>query len=144
MVNSITVDSDDSQSVLELAGLLEISEFRLFQLAYVSWYGHPPDRHNLEWEFEAYMFYQKVPFWVRHFCRAAMIQARAGQFDPEKFGVHPLSAGRRSLLMAFIYLVVPIIVLLTLLLLGYSSPEIMTDRECILLPCVSDVNRSNE
>jgi hypothetical protein len=139
-----SVNSDDSQQVLEVAGLLDISEFRLFQLAFVRWYGHAPDRYSLEWEFEAYMFYQKVPFWVRYFCREAISQERAGQFDPERFGVHPSPGNRRSMLMGIIFATVPIIVLLILLLLGYSFPESGAQRGCITPPCIPEITQSKE
>jgi hypothetical protein len=143
-VERVSVNSDDSQQVLEVAGLLDISEFRLFQLAFASWYGHAPDRYSLEWEFEAYMFYQKVPFWVRHFCREVIGQEQMGQFDPERIGVHPSPGNRRSLLMGIIFAIVPIIVLLTLLLLGYSSPESVAQRGCITPPCFSEITQSKE
>ena len=130
--------------MLEVAGLLDISEFRVFQLAFCSWYGHVQSRRSLEWDFESYMFYDRVPFWVRHYCRDVLRRERAGQFDPERFGIHPHPVTRRSLIMGIVYAIVPIIVLLILLLLSYSSLENGEEMGCITPPCFTEISRSKE
>lgn len=67
---SVTVD--DAQAVLCSAGILEKSEFDVFEMAYQAWYREPPDSHHLERIFADYMFNEVVPFWVRQFTRETL------------------------------------------------------------------------
>ena len=59
----------DAADVSHTAGLLDTSEFQLFQMAYRSWHGYDADERLVEGYFVSYLYYDDVPFWVRHFVR---------------------------------------------------------------------------
>ena len=62
----------DGATVQDAAGQLDVSEFEIFRLAHRAWFGHDSDEKSLEHVFVAYMYYGKVPLWVRHLCRDVM------------------------------------------------------------------------
>lgn len=136
--------SEDSKLVLQAAAQLDISEFRLFELAYCHWYGRAQNRRSLEWDFEGYMFYGQVPHWVRHFSREVLREERESHLVPEHFGVHIRHATRRSIVIGIIFALIPFILLLILFMLGYSHPDREVAGECITPPCISDTNRNHE
>ena len=76
---------EDALRVAEVARLLRINEFDLFRLAYRRWHGRNARTKVLEREFATYMFQQRVPPWVRQFCRDVLARAEAGQLDREEF-----------------------------------------------------------
>ncbi len=80
----------DVSDVLESAGLLEVSEYRVFELAHAAWFsasGETPDRKTLEKYFFGYLYRDRVPPWVRSFTREVVARARAGTFDPADYGI---------------------------------------------------------
>jgi hypothetical protein len=79
----------DTRDVLSASAALEITEFELFTLAYVRWYGHPAQTDRMEAYYTPYMFGGRVPPWVRQYARDVIEQAHAGRLDPVVFGVHP-------------------------------------------------------
>lgn len=92
-----TKPSRDVLEVMDAAALLGVREYDLFGLAWRRWSGRAADERALERKFVAYMFHQRVPPWVRHFCRDVLARQAAGTFDPRAFGVeggvrraHPL------------------------------------------------------
>ena len=88
-----TYDDDeiepDTRDVLAASAELEITEFRLFELAYCRWFGEPLSEHKMEQVYSGYMFQARAPYWVRHFCREVLVHARNGDLDPKNFGVFP-------------------------------------------------------
>ena len=83
--------SDDARGVLDAAYVLRVSEFDLFRLAYRRWYGGDAETKWLEQVFARYMFQQKVPIWVRQFCRDVLARRAASSveghaFDRREFG----------------------------------------------------------
>lgn len=82
---------EDVSNVLESAALLEVSEFRVFELAFTAWFGErEPDAQKLDRCFFDYLYRDQVPTWVRAFVREVVGRARAGRFDPADYGiVHP-------------------------------------------------------
>lgn len=79
---------EDAQGVVDAAWALRISEFDLFRLAYRRWHHREADEKALEDVFVRYMFEQRVPPWVRHFCREVLARAAARALDPKDFGAH--------------------------------------------------------
>lgn len=79
--------SADVVVVLDASAALEITEFRLFELAWRDWFGRHPDERRLERCFAAYMFADRVPFWVRSFARRILDLDARGQLDPRSFGI---------------------------------------------------------
>ena len=88
-----TLDEDhlapDESLVLETSSLLQITEFRLFELAYERWFGAQAPGEDMERQFCAYMFGAVVPLWVRQYCREVLDQDRLGTLNPRDFGVLP-------------------------------------------------------
>ncbi len=59
----------DAEMITKVADTLGISEFKLFESAYVDWYKRPASERELESYFVRYLFYQEAPSWVRHYAR---------------------------------------------------------------------------
>lgn len=79
----------DIVDILDTAAVLEISEFRVFEIAYAEWYGRPGPSDLLERSFSNYMYHDLVPAWVRQFTRHVLDLRDAGRLTPETFGIHP-------------------------------------------------------
>lgn len=88
-----TYDDDeiepDTRDVLEASAELQITEFRLFELAYHRWFGEFLSEQKMEQFYTGYMFNAIAPYWVRQFCRDVIERAKRGQLDPREFGVFP-------------------------------------------------------
>lgn len=84
---------EDVSDVLRSAALLEVSEFRVFELAHTAWFGSAGDRvdsKTLDRYFFDYLYRDRVPAWVRAFAREVVRRAQAGVFDPADYGItHP-------------------------------------------------------
>ncbi len=82
---------EDVSNVLKSAALLEVSEFRVFELAYAAWFGpsgdDEPDPKALDRCFFDYLYRDHVPTWVRSFAREVVRRAQAGSFDPADYGI---------------------------------------------------------
>jgi len=92
-VTFFTIDEDhiplDQRDILAASATLEVTEYRLFELAYTRWFGESPTGDKIENFFVAYMFQQVVPFWVRQYCRDVLEKDELGELNPVDFGVHP-------------------------------------------------------
>lgn len=128
--------SPDLQTLLEAVALLDISEFRLFELAYQKWYGRAAPAEQLEEEFAHYMFGDEVPFWVRHYARDVLDlagQFRSGECPLEPSPQPATRAGVRRGLRIFLGL---IFLLVFLIVVTSFSPEWMLfGDECYFPPC---------
>ena len=125
----------DSLNVAEAAALLEISEFRVFELAYTGWFGGEPDERVIEPHFMAYMFRRAVPPWVRHFTRHVIDLAADGTLDPSDFGIAKRWASRRDIARGKLYLVYLTVSVVALVLLADLTAEWMGASECMFPPC---------
>jgi hypothetical protein len=79
----------DVADVLEAAGLLEVTEFELFRIAYCRWHGAAIGDRELERFYLPYMFHNRVPLWARQLAREVIARAEAGHLDPRAYGVLP-------------------------------------------------------
>ena len=59
----------DIECLAWAATILEVNEFKLFELAYVSWYGRQASVGEIELAFIRYLRTETLPVWVRHFTR---------------------------------------------------------------------------
>ena len=84
---------DDAEAVNFVAGLLEISEFRLFEIAYVNWFGSEATKKAMDGFFGSYLKSGLVPFWLRDMVRKMICKYRNGNLAPIEFGIKPC-AGR--------------------------------------------------
>lgn len=117
-----TYDDDgieqDTLDVLTASSALEITEFRLFELAYERWFGEPPMAEKLESIYTRYMFRANAPFWVRQYCREVMARENSGALDPKEFGVFPAPESDSMVQRGLRYGMVILFVMLTLHLIA--------------------------
>ncbi len=78
----------DSDSVGRAAGMLQVSEFEIFELAYGLWFGKSASSEQTEDLFSGYMHRGLVPYWVRDMARKVIERCGGDKCDPEEFGVH--------------------------------------------------------
>ncbi|MGI9384869.1 MAG: hypothetical protein ACR2PO_17085 [Methyloligellaceae bacterium] len=78
---------NDVWSVLRTASVLNVGEFRVFQIAHKEWYAEEADDKTIERFFTQYMFNEIVPLWVRHFCAKVLRLDEEGTLDPVALGV---------------------------------------------------------
>lgn len=57
-----------------------VSEYELFQLAYLAWHRSEPEQQRLEKIFVAYLFSGRVPVWVQDFVQRAGVDAEIERF----------------------------------------------------------------
>ncbi len=75
------------KAVLRTAERLGISEFEVFCAAYHAWFQERAAVVSLERHFVSYLFHGRVPFWVRHFTRSALLeQPASGEPAPRGIG----------------------------------------------------------
>ena len=87
----------DVADVLETASLLDVSEYRVFELAHRAWFGAAAgDRAGLDRRFFAYLYRDEVPPWVRRFARAVVASGRKAGFDPAMWGAPRPPPPRRA------------------------------------------------
>ena len=103
--------TSDVVAIMQSADLLDISECRLFEIAYAAWHGQQTDEKTIEGYFATYLLHENVPFWVRHFTRVVFGLEQAGQLDPQQFGLkqspnspQELALGRRHALWCMLTL----------------------------------------
>ncbi|MDZ7662689.1 hypothetical protein [Thiohalophilus sp.] len=126
----------DLQVLLDAVGLLDISEFRLFELAYEAWYGEPASPEKLECAFARYMYREEVPFWVRHYARRVLKAADRRQLDTSVMGGACLPASRAGLRRGLRLFSGLVFLLVFLIVLASHSPEwMLLGQECHFPPC---------
>jgi len=78
---------NDFEAVSFVAGLLDISEFRLFEIAYVNWFGSEATKKAMDDFFGSYLKSGSVPFWLRNMFRRIICKHRKGNLTPSRFGI---------------------------------------------------------
>ena len=126
----------DCVLVAETAGLLEITEFRVFQLSFKEWYGREIRDYEAEDYFTAFMYFDQVPFWVRRFCHHIQNLAQAGRLNPRDFGIIPSRFEHRLMRWAIRGMTVVLAVFIILLFLANTAGDLMPFiKECYFPPC---------
>lgn len=88
---------EDIDHVIISAGLLQVSEFKFFKVAYADWYGDDISDSSLEPIFTRYVYQDVVPPWVRHLARIVMARSEAGSLNPQDFNIqHPRANEERQ------------------------------------------------
>lgn len=127
----------DVVAVLDASAALEVTEFRLFELAWREWFGGRPDERRIERYFAAYMFADRVPHWVRSFARRILELNAEGRLDPRSFGIWQRLPSTRMRFLVKLY--VAALVLLLLVVSGAAmdlDDQIMSFyRSCYFPPC---------
>jgi len=115
-------DLDREQwDLLEAAAELQVTEFKLFELAYRDWYGHPPKPQVIEVFFRNYMFNRIIPVWVSHFSRRIVEEARAGTLDPRRYGVYQRLPSRRMQRIGQAYTAMLLVAFVILMYMAYGE-----------------------
>jgi hypothetical protein len=81
------VFQDEAEAVSFVAGLLEISEFRLFEMAYENWFGSEATEKAIDGFFGNYLKSGFIPFWLRNMVRTIICEYRKGNLTPSRFGI---------------------------------------------------------
>jgi len=76
------------KSVVLVGGLLSVTEFEVFQIAYRQWFGVEGPATAIERAYKTYVYEQVVPHWVRHFCQKIQKLRQSGELDPRRFTQH--------------------------------------------------------
>ena len=122
--------------VADTAGLLEISEFRVFQLAFGEWYGRDIRDYEAEDYFTVFMYQDRVPFWVRRFCHKIQDLNDAGRLNPRDFGIKPERFEYRLFQWAVRGMTVLLAIMIILLFLASNAADLMPFlKECYFPPC---------
>lgn len=126
----------DSILVAATAGLLDIPEYRVFQLAYHDWYGKEADEVEMGIWFDDYMYEDQVPFWVRGYCKKVQRRSRQGTLSRDELGIKPISRPPRFLRWFVTSIVVSILVLTVLVFLAEQTANLLPFlKECYFPPC---------
>lgn len=126
----------DALAVVKTSGLLAVSEFRVFELAWEAWYGVGTDEKTIEGHFLPYMFQERVPHFVRAFTRRVLSLDRAGELDPRRFGIEPARRTTRGVTVGLIYSACVVASVTVLLLLAKVTAERLGLAECMFPPCL--------
>lgn len=110
-IRKITVTDDERVRIS--SRLLDISEFRFFQISYSRWYGSEISEKEIEPVFSDYMMNDLIPHWVRHFSREVFARYLQGDLDPNEYNIQcmgsPIEIQKRGrvlpVFMTFIYLI---------------------------------------
>lgn len=126
----------DCVLVANTAGLLEITEFRLFQLAFGEWYGREIRDYEAEDYFTTFMYFDRVPFWVRRFCHKIQDLHDTGNLDPRDFGIKPKCFEYGLLRWAITAVSIMFATLVVLIFLANTAVDLMPFlKECYFPPC---------
>jgi len=126
----------DYMLVANIAGLLEITEFRVFQLAFGEWYGREIRDYEAEDYFTAFMYFDQVPFWVRRFCHKIQNLDAAGKLNPRDFGIMPEHFEYRLLRWAVRTVTVMLMLMVILFFIADTVGDLMPFlKECYFPPC---------
>lgn len=127
----------DVLTVLDASAALEITEFHLFELAWLDWFGRQPDKRRLEGYFAQYMFAERVPHWVRNFARRILELDDRGELDPRSFGIWPRLPSARMRFVAKLYCAALILLFLVLSASAMNLDEQILSfyRGCYFPPC---------
>jgi len=117
--------------LLEASALLQVTEFKVFELAYKDWFGTMPRPYIIEPHFNNYMFNRIIPVWVKHFCRRVVEMGREGTLDPRAFGVYPRQPSRRMMRIGQVYTALLLMAFLVLVLMAYGD-RLFPDPESVM------------
>ncbi len=97
------------------AGVLQISEYELFRIAYRNWFNHQVSDNRLDSLFKDYLTSGEAPYWVHDFSRKVHEKFKAGELDYKDYGIVRRVCDRRTRIKGWI-----IIFFLIMLLVLYS------------------------
>ena len=96
----------DADAVCRAAGLLDVAEYHLFELAHREWFGEDPAEPAIRASFRVYVQTGAVPFWLRQFVRRVREGESEGTLHPADFGVAPPPVSARERRLGWVLIVV--------------------------------------
>lgn len=114
----------DSLDLLKAAAALEVTEFKLFELAYREWYGRKPLPRVIEVHFSNYMFNNVIPTWVRSYSRGVVELHKTGTLDPKAFGIYQPLPSKRLVFVGRLFGILLILIFLVFMFLINKDPPI--------------------
>lgn len=126
---------DEVWEVLECAALLDITEFRVFQIAYAWSFGSTASEDHIEAHYIPYMFKKVVPGWVKKFTGEVLRKEADGGLDPEEFGIYPPESTASDRNKGKIYAFYLVTACLTIYLLAELAVDALRLYHCTLPPC---------
>lgn len=111
----------DQWDLLEAAALLQVTEFKVFELSYKAWYGVAAKQPVIEGHFRRYMFQQIIPVWVAGFCRRVVELEQQGALNPREFGIYQRLPNRRMKLIGKTYAALLLGAFLVLVFMAYGD-----------------------
>lgn len=106
---------DELKLIGFVSGLLQISEYELFRIAYLNWFNKPISENRLDSLFKDYLAHGELPYWVNDFSRKAHEKFKAGELNYKDYGITRRPSNRRTKITGWI-----IISFLLILMLIYS------------------------
>ncbi len=125
---------DDVWQVLRTASILNIGEFRVFEIAYHRWFGNYATEEAIECHFVPYMFEDRVPMWVRAFCFHVLSNYEYGTLELRRYGITPPVSTKDQQFRSLEYLIWIFAALVVLFLLADATSELLPNK-CIFPPC---------
>ncbi len=120
----------DTRLVLDAASVMDISEFQVFEQAYVDWFGDEPMVSEVEASFAVYMFRGEIPTWVRQYARKIL------KTWPEDLSAPRAVPTRFTPLRGTAYFMLIVFVLGALFLSSASTADLLPAmQQCYFPPC---------
>ena len=107
---------DEAKLIGFMAGVLQISEYEFFRIAYQNWFNHQIAEQRLDSLFKDYLATCEAPYWVNDFARKVHVRFKDGELNYKDYGITRRPNTRRSRITGWI-----IITSLLILMLIYSS-----------------------
>jgi hypothetical protein len=121
--NACGLDSESEESVTRAAGFLDVSEYRVLEIAYPFWFGREAERDTVDHAFDEYLERGTVPFWARAFIRSLMrtTEEKGCTMDIVEVRPEKLSAGQKMQGAAIMALVALFLFVFSCVIAGYPS-----------------------
>lgn len=107
--NKNTPGGDDAEQVYYVASVLNVSEFRLFELAYDDWFGESGSEGFLEAAYMSYVVCGATPIWVRNYTRKTrQLCDEAGMYLPQAVALpdsHPVLNRENAIILSGMFLI---------------------------------------
>lgn len=85
---------EDAEQLGQVISVLNVSPFRLFELAYEEWFGESASERCLEASYMSYVIFGTMPVWLRNYVRkTTQLCDEAGMYVPRAAALslsHPL------------------------------------------------------
>ena len=116
---------ESTESIVQAASVLQVSEYKVFELAYKMWFAREPDDEQIASKFGAYVDGGPAPYWVRDFSRKVVSACDGDSCDLEFFGVERPEVDPDMRDMGQWYVIMLIIMMSAFLYMAVNTPPII-------------------